>query len=199
MGDAVPLDEEPRQLQEENEEQCDDVFLFISQLVRLNDPPPDNGQDTPYENEETEELEEEIKEGSDRTRFKGMGKGESRDPLTPFHKITRGESLDHVHSKGSDKPEDKQGVRQPAVERLTEKLPVKEDVHDEDSEIPSRSSPEAPPAPQQEDSKVLQRSGILFPLYLSSKVKAESKTHPPKKDDEGRDEHGVEDEMFIHS
>jgi hypothetical protein len=96
MGDAVPFDEEPRQFQEENEEQCYDVFLLGSQLVGLDDKSPNDGQDTPYENEETEEFEEEIKKGPDGARFKCMGKGESRDAMTPFHKITRGEPLDHV-------------------------------------------------------------------------------------------------------
>ena len=128
MGNAVPFDEETRQFQEENEEQCDNIFLLISQLAGLDDKPPNDGQDTPYKNEETEEFEEEIKKGPNSARFKCMGKGESRDAMTPFHKITRGEPLDHVDNKGSDKPKDQQGVGQPAVERLTEKFPMEEDI-----------------------------------------------------------------------
>ena len=132
MGDAVSLDEEPGQYQEENEEQCDDVFFLGSQLFGLDDKSPKDGQDAPYENKETEEFKEEIKEGSDRTRFKGLGKGESRDPLTPFHKITRGESLDHIHGEGGYKPKNEQGVGKPPIERLPIEFLMKDYVRDED-------------------------------------------------------------------
>jgi len=199
MGDAVPFDEESRQLQEENKEQCYDVFLLSPQLAGFEDKSPNDSQNAPDENEKTEELEEEVKKGADGTRFKGMGKGESRDVLTPFHKITRGESLDHVDGEGGHKPKNQQGVGKPPIERLPIEFLMKDHVRDEDLNVPAGSRSKTSPAPQQEDSKVLQRSGILFPLDLSPKVEAESKTHPPKKDDEGRDEHGVEDEMFIHS
>jgi hypothetical protein len=199
MGNAVPFDEEPRQFQEQNEEQCRNVLLLGSQLAGLDDKSPNDSQDTPYENEKTEEFEEKIQKGPDGTRFKNMGKGESGNAMTPFHKITRGKSLDHVNDESGQKAKNEQGVGKPPIERLTEKFPMKEDVYDEDSDIPFGSSPEALPAPEQKDLEILQRSGILLPLYLSPKVKAESKTHSPQKEDEGRDEHGVEDEMFIHS
>ena len=199
MGDAIPFNEEPGQFQEENKKQCYDVFLLSSQLVGFKDKSPNGGQDTPYENEETEELEEEVEKGPDGARFKNMRKGESGNTMTPLNKITRGESLDHVDGEGGHKPKNQQGEGKPPIERLPIEFLMKDHVRDEDLNVPAGSRSKTSPAPQQEDSKVLQRSGILFPLDLSPKVEAESKTHPPKKDDEGRDEHGVEDEMFIHS
>ena len=199
MGDAVPFDEEPRQFQEENEEQCGDVLLLGSQLAGFEDKSPNDGQDAPYENEETEELEEEVKKGADGTRFKGMGKGENRDAVTPFHKITRGESLDHVDGEGGYKTKNEQGVGKPPIERLPVEFLMKDHVRDEDLNVPAGSGSKTFPDPTHKDLQLLSLSGIFCPLYLSPKVKAESKTHSPQKEDEGRDEHGVEDEMFIHS
>ncbi len=199
MGDAVPFDEEPRQFQEENEEQCRDVLLLGSQLFGLDDKSPNDGQDTPYENEETEEFEEEIKKGANGTRFKNMGKGESGNPMTPFHKITRGESLDHVNDESGQKAKNEQGVGKPPKERLPIEFLMKDYVRDEDLNVPAGSGSKTFPAPTHKDLQLLSLSGIFCPLYLSPKVKAESKTHSPQKEDEGRDEHGVEDEMFIHS
>ena len=175
MGDAVPFDEESRQLQEENKEQCYDVFLLSPQLAGFEDKSPNDSQDAPDENEKTEELEEEVKKGADGTRFKGMGKGESRDVLTPFHKITRGQSLDHVDGEGGHEPKHEQSVGKPPIERLPIEFLMKDHVRDEDLNVPAGSGSKTSPAPTHKDFQLLSVSGNFCPFNRPLEIEAHSK------------------------
>jgi hypothetical protein len=175
MGDAVPFDEEPRQFQEENKEQCGDILLLGSQLAGLEDKSPDDGQDTPYENEETEELEKKIKKGPDGTRLKDMGKGESGNTMTPLHKITRGESLDHVDGEGGHEPKNEQGMGKPPIERLPVEFLMKDHVRNENPNVPAGSGSITSPTPSTQDFQLLSLSGIFCPFDRPLEIEAHPK------------------------
>jgi hypothetical protein len=98
MCDTVAFDKKTGKFEEKDEEQGGDILFFCPELIRADHKTPNNSHDATNKDEETEELEEEIEERTDRACFKDMGKRNSE-----FHEITCRESFDHIHNKSCHK------------------------------------------------------------------------------------------------
>jgi hypothetical protein len=127
-----------------------------------------------------------------------MGEREGWNGMTPFYKVSRGQPFNHINDKRGNKTEDQKGVGKPAKERLAKKLFMKDDIDNQDFNIPARSCPEASPAPTQKDDELFPGRNIPNPFDLSLEIEAYSKPHPPDKKNEGRDEHEIKNKMFTH-
>ena len=66
--------------------------------------------------------------------------------MTPFYEVTCGKSFDHVNDKRGNKAEDQKGVSEPTIERLAKELFMKDDIDNQNLDIPTGPSPEASPA-----------------------------------------------------
>ncbi len=189
----IAFDKKPGKFQEKDEEQGSDILFFCPELIGANHKTADNGHDATYENEETEELEKEIKKGADCTGLKDMGKRDSE-----FHEIAGRESFDHVHSKSCHESKYQQGMSEPAIKRLAEKLSVKDDFSDEDLDIPTRPNPESFPTSSNINLTFFPFGGILFSFERTLQPHADMETHPPEEEDQRRKKHDVEDEVLVH-
>jgi hypothetical protein len=89
-------------------------------------------------------------------------------------------------------------MSEPAIERLAKKLFMKDDIDDKDFDIPARSGPEASPSLTQKDDELFSGRSIPNPFNLSPEVEADSKPHPPDKENKRRDEHKIKNKMFAH-
>ena len=89
-------------------------------------------------------------------------------------------------------------MSEPAIERLAKKLFMKDDIDDQDFDIPARSGPEASPSLTQKDDELFSGRSIPNPFNLSPEVEADSKPHPPDKENKRRDEHKIKNKMFAH-
>lgn len=67
--------------------------------------------------------------------------------MTPFNKVSRGQPFNHVNDKRGNKTEDQKGVCKPAKERLAKEFLVKDDIANENFDVPAGPGPEASPAP----------------------------------------------------
>lgn len=84
--------------------------------------------------------------------------------MTPFDEIPCGKSFDHVDDKCGDKAKDQKGMAKPAIDRLAKEFLVKDDIPDENFDIPPRPTPELLPAPIEKYIQLVPRSRILGPF-----------------------------------
>jgi hypothetical protein len=122
-----------------------------------------------------------------------MGKRNSE-----FHEIAGRESFDHVHSKSCHESKYQQGMSEPAIKRLAEKLSVEDDFSDEDFDIPTRLLPESSPTSSNVNLTFFPLGGILFAFERTLQPHADMETHPPEEENQSWEKHDVEDEVLVH-
>ncbi len=179
VSDAIPFDKETGKFQEKDEEEGGNVLFFRSELIGASHKTAGDSHEATHQDQEAEEFKEEIEERTDGPGLKLTGERDSK-----LDQITGGQSLDHIHHKGGDKSKYQQRVSEPAVERLTEKLPMEDDFGDKNSEIPARLPPESSPTSPEVDLKLLPFCGILRTLKTSLQPQADVKPHPPEKENQ---------------
>ena len=89
-------------------------------------------------------------------------------------------------------------MSEPAVKRLGEELSMEDDFSDKDFNVPSWPSPEPFPASPDVNLELLPFGGFLRSFESSLQPQADMETHAPEEENQRREEHDVENEVFVH-
>jgi hypothetical protein len=198
VSDSVSLDEKTGNPQKEDEEEAGNILFLRCELVGPNEESANDGHHASHKNEKAEELQKEIEEGPHRSRFELMGEGKNGKGFAPFHQIAGSKPLEHVHDEGGYEAEYQQRMGKPTENGLSEKLPMENNIADEDLDVPPWSGLESPPSSSQEDLELLPFGGIFRSLDASLQPNAYPEAHPPQEEDHRGKEHQIEDEVFVH-
>jgi hypothetical protein len=75
---------------------------------------------------------------------------------------------------------------------------VKDDFYHQDFDIPAGFCPKTFPSPAEEEKELLPPGTLFCPFKSPLQIDAYSEPHSKNKKDEGGNEHGVKDEVFIN-
>jgi hypothetical protein len=89
-------------------------------------------------------------------------------------------------------------MSKPTVKGLTKKFSVKDYLGDENFDIPNGSCPKSSPASPDVNLQLLPFCGFLRSIEGSLQPHADMESHPPKEEDQRREKHNVENEVFVH-